>query len=69
MFDMKAHSIYREYSQPQSHICLLIRPFEVNLEDTCTRFKKHPRKPDISRSFIRIFEVNLEDTCTRFEKY
>ena len=29
--------------------------FEINLQDTFTRFEKHPSKLDISRSFIRIF--------------
>ena len=45
-----------------------IRIFEINLQDTFTRFEKYSIKLDISRSFIRIFEINLQDTFTRLKK-
>ena len=39
--------------------------FEINLQDTFTRFEKHPSKLDISRSFIRIF---VEDKTRQHER-
>ena len=50
-------------------ICLLIRVFEVDFQDTCTRLEKYSNEFGFFCSFVRIFCGYREDTFSRYEKY